>query len=88
VRQARVAAEAGAPVGQGVAEDRWAALDPVVAPGPETSDARLIAARTRPVAAAASSTAVMAAGIRPLTVRHKQKAEPADKRAPPCYSLG
>ena len=47
---------------------RSPSTDPSVTPGPKKSDARPMATRTRPTFAAASSSAVMEARVRPLTV--------------------
>ena len=47
---------------------RSPSTEPWVTPGPKKSDARPMAMRTRPSSAAASSSAVMAARVRPLTV--------------------
>ena len=47
---------------------RSPSVDPWVTPGPKKSEARPMAMRTRPASAAASSSAVIAARVRPLTV--------------------
>ena len=47
---------------------RSPSVDPWVTPAPKKSEARPIAIRTRPASAAASSSPVMAALVRPFTV--------------------